>query len=146
MKDSIPIYTKGKTGVTHAVPATKYETKAIDPIDIQPEVLPKGEARCTAKTAKVTLVIDPSSLTRVDSIGKKQIKLVVSVGTMKFNAMLNSKGYRKALVALDEFGIDGCSIILQATMSTQGKLESCGLAVQPKKEKVSDEKASEEVS
>ena len=134
MSESIPIYTKGKTEVTHAEPAPKNDANNI--VIIDPKVLPKGDARGTAKTAKVTLTIDPSSLTSVSSEGKKQTKLIVTVGTMKFEALVNSKSYRKALASLEELGVDGCTIILQATMSTIGKLESCGLAVQPKVVKV----------
>ena len=55
---------------------------------------------------------------------------------MKFKALVNSKSYSKALALLNKFVVDGCTIILQATMSTMGKLESCGLAVQPKVVKV----------
>jgi uncharacterized protein YpuA (DUF1002 family) len=51
---------------------------------------------------------------------------------MKFEAMVNSKSYRKALVTLDELGADNCNIILQASMTVPGKLEAAGIAVQPK--------------
>jgi hypothetical protein len=134
MTESIPVYTKGKAEVTHAEPAPKNDAQDI--IIVDPKVLPKGDAKGTAKTAKVTLVIDPSSLTSVSSQGKKQTKLIVTVGTMKFEALVNSKSYRKALASLEELGVDGCTIILQGTMSAMGKLESCGLAVQPKVVKV----------
>lgn len=106
-------------------------------------MLPKGNATATAKTAKVNLVIDPASLTRVSSEGKKQTKIIVTVGTMKFEATPNSKSYRKVLAAIDEMGVDGCSIVLQASMTTMGKLESCGLAVQPKAPKIIAEKEPE---
>ena len=66
------------------------------------------------------------------SEGQKQTKLVVSVAAMKFEAMVNSKSYRKALATLDELGPDNCNIILQASMTVPGKLESAGLAVMPK--------------
>jgi hypothetical protein len=94
--------------------------------------LPKCDAKATAKTAKVTLVLDPLSITRVLSEGQKQTKLIIIVAANKFEAMVNSKNYRKALATLDEFGADSCNIILQATMTRPGTLESAGLAVQPK--------------
>jgi hypothetical protein len=137
----IPVYTKGKAEVTHVSAAP--ENASILPEAVQPIVLPKGNATATAKTAKVSIVLDPASLTRVSSEGKKQTKLIVTVGTMKFDATVNSKSYRKALATLDELGVDGCSIILQAAMTTMGKLESCGLAVQPKAPKVVVEKEPE---
>ena len=70
------------------------------------------------------------------SEGQKQIKLIITVGTMKFEAMVNSKSYRKALASIDELGTDNCNIILQASMTQMGKLESAGLAVMPKAPKV----------
>lgn len=138
MNESIPVYTKGKDEVTHVAPAPKNDTQDIE--IVQPQVLPKGDAKGTAKTAKVTLVIDPTSITRVSSEGKKQTKLIVTVGTMKFEAMVNSKSYRKTLAALDELGVDGCTVILQASMTITNKLDSAGLAVQPKVAKVIVEK------
>jgi len=80
----------------------------------------------------VTLVLDPLSITSVCSEGKKQTKVIVSVAAMKFEAMINSKSYRKALASIDELGADNCTVILQASMTVPGKLESAGLAVQPK--------------
>ena len=60
---------------------------------------------------------------------------------MKFEAMVNSKSYRKALASIDEYVPDGCNVILQATMTAFGKLDSAGLAVQPKAPKaVTEEK------
>jgi len=38
--------------------------------------------------------------------------------------MVNSKSYRKALASIDEYAMDGCHAILQATMIAFGKLES----------------------
>ena len=43
---------------------------------------------------------------------------------MKFEAMVNSKSYRTALASIDEYAMDGCHAILQATMIAFGKLES----------------------
>lgn len=140
MTEKIPVFIKGKGEVLHLEPASKASPEVETALQ---QVLVKGDAKGTAKTAKVTLVIDPASLTRVSSEGKKQTKVIVTVGSMKFDAMVNSKSYRKALASLDELGIDGCSIILQATMTTMGKLESCGLAVQPKAPKVVEVVSSE---
>lgn len=87
-----------------------------------PKILPKSDAKATAKTAKVTLVLDPLSITVVSSEGKKQTKLIVAVGAMKFAAMVNSKSYRKAFVTLAELGADNCAVILQAVMTVMGNL------------------------
>jgi len=133
MTETIPVYMKGTDKVLQAEPAPANQVIHGDQEEIaQPKVLPKGDAKASAKSAKVTLVIDPLSITRVCSEGKKQTKLIVTVGTIKFEAMVNSKSYRKALVTMDELGADNCNIILQASMTVMGKLEAAGLAVQPK--------------
>ena len=133
MTEVIPVYIKGKDEVLLLEPAPvnqaiQGDSEAAAP----PKVLPKGDAKASAKTAKVTLVLDPLSITRVLSEGQKQTKLIVSVGSMKFEAMVNSKSYRKALGLIDELGTENCAVILQASMVTPGKLEAAGLAVQPK--------------
>jgi len=127
------IYIKGTDKVLQLESAPKNTSIQGDQeTNEQAQVLPKGDARASAKSAKITLVLDPASITRVHSEGKKQTKLIITVGAMKFEAMVNSKSYRKALTSIDEYGLDGCHAILQATMIAFGKLDSAGLAVQPK--------------
>ncbi len=92
-------------------------------------------AQATARAAKITLVLDNNSLTRVDSTGQKQTQLIVQVSEMTFTTELSSKSYRKALATLDELGADNCVMILQGSMPTFGKLEGAGLVVQAKKAK-----------
>ena len=107
MTDPIPVFIKGTDKVLLAEPAPG--NQAIQPekeVITPPIVLPKGDAKASAKTAKVTLVLDPLSITRVCSEGKKQTDITVSVGTMRFEAMVNSKSYRKALASIDELGAD----------------------------------------
>jgi hypothetical protein len=134
MTEVIPVYIKGKDEVLLLEPAPVNQAIQADQEATAPppKVLPKGDAKASAKTAKVTLVLDPLSITRVNSEGQKQTKLIVTVGTMKFEAMVNSKSYRKALVLIDELGTDNCAVILQAAMTVPGKLEAAGIAVQPK--------------
>jgi ProP effector len=91
--------------------------------------------KASAKTAKITLVLDTNSITRVSSEGKKQVTLVVKVGEMKFTGLLNSKSYRKAITSMDELGADNCNAILQGSMVKLGELEGIGLVVQPRKAK-----------
>ena len=78
MTETIPVYIKGKDEVLLLEPAPgnqaiQADTEATAP----PKVLPKGDAKASAKTAKVTLVLEPLSITRVNSEGKKQTKLIV---------------------------------------------------------------------
>ncbi len=126
----IPVYIKGSGKVLQANPAPGNQHTNADTTPAP--TLPKGDVKATAKSAKITLVLDPSSITRVDSEGKKQTKLIVTVGAMKFEVMINSKSYRKALALIDEYGMDGCHPIIQGTMTAFGKIEGAGLAVQQK--------------
>ena len=133
MSEIIPVYIKGTSQVLQAEPAPVNQAIQPETEATAPSIaLPKGDARATAKSAKVTLTLDPLSLTRVVSEGKKQTKLIVTVGTMKFEAMINSKSYRKAQASIDELGPDNCAVVLQTTMTVMGKLESAGLSVMPK--------------
>jgi len=133
MSSSIPVYIKGKDEVVLLSPAPVNQIVHGDQEEIAPpKILPNGIAKASAKSAKVALVLDPLSITRVNSEGKKQTRLVVTVGAMKFDVMVNSKSYRKALIALDELGADNCTVIIQASMPAFGKLETAGLSVQPK--------------
>ena len=139
MSETIPVYIKGTDKVLLAEPAPGNQAIQPEKETVTPsKTLPKGDARASAKTAKVTLVLDPLSITRVLSEGQKQTKLVVTVASMKFEAMVNSKSYRKALASIDELGADSCNVILQASMTHPGTLESAGLAVMPKVQKTTE--------
>ena len=139
MTDPIPVYTKGTNKVLQAEPAPVNQAIQAEKEVAAPSLtLPKGDAKASAKTAKVTLVLDPLSITRVLSEGQKQIKLIVTVASMKFEAMCNSKSYRKALALIDELGAGNCNVILQASMTVQGKLEAAGLSVMPKVQKTTE--------
>ena len=133
MTETIPVYIKGTDKLLQAEPAPGNQVIQGDQEAAAPlKALPKCDAKASAKTAQVTLILDPLSITRVCSEGKKQTKLIVTVGSMKFEAMVNSKSYRKALATIDELGADNRNVILQASMIVPGKLESAGIAVQPK--------------
>ena len=114
----------------------KRNPAAAQPAPVKTPAVAAGDTvKASAKSAKITLVLDASSISRIDSTGKKQVKLVVQVGEMKFTADLNSKSYRKALATFDELGVDNCMAILQGSMPKFGVLEGVGLVVQAKKVK-----------
>lgn len=142
--DTVTVYIKGKNEVLSLKKAPSLPIEDIYP----PSPAKANHQHITgvAKSAKLTLVIDPASITQMDSVGKKQVKIIVTVGSMKFEAMLNSKTYRKALNAIEEYGANQCNAILQATMIKQGVLESAGLIIQPKQVKQSAAEAVEEES
>ncbi|KJR43530.1 hypothetical protein MCHI_000570 [Candidatus Magnetoovum chiemensis] len=80
-------------------------------------------------------MLDPTSITRVETTGVKQTTLKILVDNMEFEADINSKSYRKTLASIDELGVENCSVILQGNMKIQVNIENAGLAVQPKKAK-----------
>jgi hypothetical protein len=80
MTETVPVYIKGTDKIITLEPAPKHQAIQADQ---EPSAPPKVDAKASAKSAKVTLVLDPLSLTRVNSEGKKQIKLIVTVGAMR---------------------------------------------------------------
>lgn len=92
-----------------------------------------GVVKATSQSVKTTLVLDPASITGINSIGKKQVPIRITIGNIVLEARLNSKTYRKALTAINELGVENCTAILQGSMKSKWKIEYAGLAVQPKK-------------
>ena len=76
MTETIPVYTKGTDKVLQAEPAPANQVVQINMPDIAPpKALTKGDAKASAKSAKVTLVLDPLSITEVSSEGLFCIKV-----------------------------------------------------------------------
>src|SRR5664280_1104053 len=57
MTETIPVYIKGTDKVLQAEPAPDNQAIQADQEATAPKVLPKGDAKASAKTAKVTLVL-----------------------------------------------------------------------------------------
>ena len=98
-----------------------------------PSAAAPDTATASAKSAKITLVLDTHSISRVNSEGKKQVPFEIQAGGMKFKTLLNSKSYRKAIAGIDELGADNCHAIMQGSMPRFGELEGAGLVIQAKK-------------
>ena len=113
------------------------------PATPKPKPLPTptaGAVQAQARTAKITLVIDPATFTTRDSIGKKVMPLEVTVGgQFRFTGTMNSKSYRKVLTQIEELGAENCNLILQGSLSQPGQLESLGMVVQERKQKAAPE-------
>jgi len=92
-------------------------------------------SQATAKGLKVTLVIDPASLPDIDTTGMKKapISIFISNGEITATTEINAKSYRKALSSIEEYGVDGCNVIIQGSMKQYGVIDDAGLVVQPKK-------------
>ena len=89
----------------------------------------------TAKGLKVTMVIDPASIPNVDSTGIKKVTLTIQIANsdIQVTTDINAKSYRKALSSIEEYGVDGCNVIIQGSMRQYGVIDDAGLVVQPKK-------------
>ena len=95
------------------------------------------------KSMKVTLVLEPLTLPRLDTTGMKELKLDFALpnSTVKLSAKLNPKTYRKVLKTLDEHQ-DNVALILQGKITKDmTHLEEAGLTAQPKLLKVEEAKA-----
>jgi sRNA-binding protein len=89
----------------------------------------------TAKGLKVTMVIDPASIPNIDSTGLKKVTLTINVANtdIQVTTDINAKSYRKALSSIEEYGLDGCNVIIQGSIKQYGTIDDAGLVVQPKK-------------
>ena len=94
------------------------------------------EEMALAKGLKVTLVIDPASLPKIDTTGMKKapVTIFISNGELKATTEINAKSYRKALSSIEEYGVEGCNVIIQGAMKQYGVIDDAGLVVQPKKQ------------
>ena len=103
--------------------------------EVKPMINTKSEGMATAKGLKVTLVIDPASLPNIDTTGMKKapISIFIANGEMTATTEINAKSYRKALSSIEEYGVDGCNVIIQGSMRQYGVIDDAGLVVQPKK-------------
>jgi sRNA-binding protein len=104
--------------------------------EVKPMTNTKSEGMATAKGLKVTLVIDPASLPNIDTTGMKKapISIFISNGEITATTEINAKSYRKALSSIEEYGVDGCNVIVQGSMRQYGVIDDAGLVVQPKKQ------------
>jgi hypothetical protein len=100
---------------------------------IEPVKRGKTPAKCeesaTAKTMKISMTLNPESIPRMDTIGKKLTRLLVKVQKTELSITLNSKSYRKAIAAIDAHGADACHVVIQGSMVSIGKIEQAGIQV-----------------
>ncbi len=130
----------GKPKANTPPPAPRPPTAPVTPPAKPLSAPDAGAVQAAARSAKITLVIDPASFTSLDSIGKKVMPLEVTVaGQFRLTGAVNSKSYRKVLTQIEELGVENCNLILQGNMSQLGQLESLGMVVQERKVKTAPE-------
>jgi sRNA-binding protein len=113
-------------------------TADISPVKTEPVIAPAKVTNgniATAKGLKVTMVIDPVSIPNIDSTGLKKVTLTINVANtdIQVTTDINAKSYRKALSSIEEYGLDGCNVIIQGSIKQYGTIDDAGLVVQPKK-------------
>ena len=86
--------------------------------------------------AQCRMVIDPASIPNVASTGMKKVTLTINVANsdIQVTTDINAKSYRKALSSIEEYGVEGCNVIIQGSMREYGVIDEAGLVVQPKKQ------------
>jgi sRNA-binding protein len=116
-------------------PKPKVETPVESTPVIQAQPVTNNGDCAKSRGLKVTLVLDPASITNIDSTGMKKVPLKVQIGEDGLIATteLSSKSYRKAISSIEEYGVEGCNAILQGAMKQYGVIDDAGLVVQPKK-------------
>jgi hypothetical protein len=122
-----------------APPAARAALAARSPVPAPTEapksyaLRPGGRLRLSAKTLKVSLVLDPAALAGVTVPANMQrVEFAVAVDGRTVRGSLNAKSVRKAAAALAEHGADGVAVVLQGKLAAGDVLEEAGLSAQVK--------------
>jgi hypothetical protein len=110
----------------------------------QESVTEKEKTMLTAKSAKLTLVLDPAEVAAwAVPEGQKHFKFKVRYIDAHIEVQLSTKGARKTVAIVKELGVDGVAVIIQgklkvgqtATGQTTISIEEAGILAQPKSKK-----------
>jgi hypothetical protein len=92
-----------------------------------------GRLRLTARSLKVTVVVDPAVLAGIEvPTGKPHVPIVIDVAGRKVTGQFTAKSLRKAVAAVAEHGAEGVAVVVQAKLAAGDKLEDTGVLAQPK--------------
>jgi hypothetical protein len=95
--------------------------------------MPQTQNLLTARTLKVTLVLDPNEiLALLVPDGQPRCLVRVTVAGRTLTADLNAKSVRKAIATIRASGPDAVVAILQGKLDAQNQLIEAGLSAQPK--------------
>lgn len=93
----------------------------------------------TAKSAKLTLVLDPAEVAAWSvPEGQKHFKFKVRYQGAHIEVQLSTKGIRKTVAIVKELGVDGVAVIIQGklqTTQTTISIEEAGILAQPRPKK-----------
>ena len=90
-----------------------------------------------AKSAKITLILNPAEVLSLSAPEGKQFKMTVSYQGFPISIPLNGKGVRKVISAIREVGIDNVAVIVQGKLKIGPtlSLEEAGILAQPRVKK-----------
>jgi hypothetical protein len=99
--------------------------------------LSKEETMLTAKSAKLTLVLDPAEVATLVAPEGKQFKLLVSYQGGIVDVPLSGKGVRKTIALVKELGVENVAVIVQGKLRLGSplSLEEAGILAQPRAKK-----------
>jgi hypothetical protein len=81
---------------------------------------PAGYLGLTAKSVKLTLVVDPATLTDlVVPSGSKRPRFLIHVADRKLSGDLNPKSLRKVIATVTEHGPDNVAVLVQGKLGAK---------------------------
>jgi hypothetical protein len=93
---------------------------------------PGGRLRLSAKSLKVTLVVDGTVLADYTVPERDRPRVTIAAGGRTVTAELNPKSLRKAIATIREHGAEAVAVVLQGNLGPGDVLEAAGISAQPK--------------
>lgn len=91
----------------------------------------------TAKSIKVTLVLNPAEVEALVAPEGRQFRTKILAGGSMLDVPLSGKGVRKAIAVINELGAENVAVIIQGKLRLGGALavEEAGILAQPRAKK-----------
>lgn len=87
----------------------------------------------TAKSLKVTCVLDPAAVALVPTPnGQPKVTLTVAAGGRTLKADVNAKSLRRCIATISDTGPDNVAVILQGKLEAGDVISEAGIVAQPK--------------
>jgi hypothetical protein len=92
-----------------------------------------GRLNFTARSLKVTLVLDPAQLAELHvPSGAGPQRFRITVGERRLTGQVNAKGLRKAAALIAEHGVERVAVIVQGKLAEGDEITEAGLVAQVK--------------
>ena len=87
-----------------------------------------GRLNFTARSLKVTLVLDPAQLAELHvPSGAGPQRFRITVGERRLTGRLNAKGLRKATALIAEHGVERVAVVLSGKLEAGDEISEAGL-------------------